>query len=168
MELDALLHNLKRHEIVSRIPDARTFASANLIVLATHKPSGVALDISLGWTGFEREALAEQSKVTFGSLRLPVASAEDLVVFKIVAARPVDLDDAKALIALYPNIDRARVRARVRELTELMDEPERLAVLEQLLREIAPSPKQPRPRHVTPTTRKTSKGKKRAANPKRR
>jgi hypothetical protein len=139
VEIEALIGILRRHEIVPRIPDARAFAMANLILLVAHEPSGVELDISLGWTGFEREALTLCSPVAFGSVRAPVASAEDLLIFKIVAARAIDLDDARALLALYPDVDRARVRMRVRELADLMEEPGRAAVLEKLLRTVKPS-----------------------------
>lgn len=133
VELDDLLRALALRRIIPRIPDASAFAAANLILLVTHEPSGVDLDISMGWTGFEREALGLRSNVTFGPLRVPTASAEDLVIFKVVAARPVDVEDARTLFALYPKIDVARVRMRVGELASLMEEPGRVALLERLL-----------------------------------
>lgn len=157
VDIDALLRILDRHRIVPRIPDARAFAAANLILLVTHEPSGVDLDISMGWTGFEREALGARSRVAFGSLRVPIASAEDLVIFKIVAARSRDLDDARTLLALYPKIDLARVRMRVRELADLMEEPGRVGVLEQLLLERNSTPDQLLPRAGTPAPRAKAK-----------
>jgi hypothetical protein len=142
VDLSALLKSLARNNIVPRIPDAKAFATANLILLVAHEPTGVELDLSLGWTGFEREALEARSPVAFGLLRIPTASAEDLVIFKVVAAREVDLQDARTLMALYPKIDLDRIRSRVRELAALMDEPGRLALFDQLVREVsAGSPK---------------------------
>lgn len=40
VELDRLLQSLARNHIVPRIPDAKVFATANLILLAVHDPSG--------------------------------------------------------------------------------------------------------------------------------
>jgi hypothetical protein len=74
VDLDALLRAFAARGIVPRIPDARAFAAANRILLVTHEPSGVDLDVSMGWTGFEREALGLRSNVTFGPLRVPTAS----------------------------------------------------------------------------------------------
>jgi hypothetical protein len=137
VDLDALLRSLSRNNIVPRVPDAKVFATANLILLVIHEPSGVELDVSLGWTGFEQEALDARSPVAFGPLRIPTASAEDLIIFKIVAAREIDLQDATTLLILYPKIDLVRIRKRVRELAELMEEPVRIATLERLVRDVA-------------------------------
>lgn len=168
VDVDVLLAALAQHGIVPRIPDARAFATSNLILLVTHEPSGVDLDISMGWTGFEREALGLCSNVAFGPLRVPIASAEDLVIFKVVAARPVDIEDARTLLALYPKIDLARVRMRVRELANLLDEPGRVTVLEQLVCERNSTPDRRRSRAATRTPRgKAKRAKTRPAKRKR-
>jgi len=59
-----------------------------------------------------------------------MAQAEDLVVFKAVAARPKDIEDATALLVLYPRIDRVRVRQRVRQLAALAEDPAAIGALE--------------------------------------
>jgi hypothetical protein len=135
IEIDAVLRQLARRRIVPRIANATAFARTNLILLVQHEPSGVELDVSLGWTGFEREALAARSSVTFGGVTVPMAAAEDLVIFKLLAARPRDIDDATALIALHPKMDSTRIRRRVQELAALIDEPQRVQLLDRLLRE---------------------------------
>lgn len=161
VDIDTLVRILQRHKIVPRIPDPTSFAARNLILLVTHEPSGVDLDISMGWTGFEREALTERSPVAFGTVKVPVASPEDLLIFKIVAGRPIDLDDAKALLALYPKIDLARVRMRVRELADLMEESGRVATLERLLRDVIKTPSKGSQRVVN----RPSRGKRPKAKP---
>lgn len=128
--VDTLLEVLARRRIVPRIPDARRFARTNLVLLLRHAPTGVDLDVSLGWSSFEVEALATSDSARYGRVTVPMARAEDLVVFKIVAARPKDLEDAAALLALYPNLDLTRVRRRIRELAALAEAPELLEGLE--------------------------------------
>jgi len=58
------------------------------------------------------------------------------VIYKAVAARPTDLEDAKTLLALYPDIDLARVRARIEELAEAASEPELAKGLEAVLKPV--------------------------------
>jgi len=135
IEIPALLQQLAKQRIVPRIPNAKAFAQTNLILLVQHEPSGVELDVSLGWTGFEREALAARSDVTFGPVTVPMALPEDLVIFKVLAARARDIDDATALIALYPSMDLTRVRRSVAKLAQLIDEPQRVQILEKLLKD---------------------------------
>jgi hypothetical protein len=53
-----------------------------------------------------------------------MARPEDLVVFKTIAGRPRDIEDASALLVLYPKLDRDRIRDRVKQLAALADQPE--------------------------------------------
>lgn len=129
-----LLASLSAYGIEPRIPDALTFAEANLVLLLRHQPTGVDLDLSFAWSAFEHGALATATLTSFGRVRAPMCTVENLVVFKTIAGRPKDVDDAGALLALYPQIDRAYVRAHVATLAELAEAPELLDVLEEVLR----------------------------------
>ena len=114
-----LLDTLGEQAIEPRIPGVEAFARKNLVLLVRHVPTGVDLDISLAWSGFELAALEARTKVKYGRVGAFMATAEDLVIFKAVAARPRDLEDAEALLTLYPNIDVVRVRRDVEALAEL-------------------------------------------------
>lgn len=122
-DVSALLVALARKRIAPRIEDAERFARASLVLLLRHQPTGVELDVSMAWTDFEHGAIAASSLVTFGTIKAPMAQAEDLVVFKAIAGRPKDIEDATALLVLYPELDRAGLRERVRQLAELADSP---------------------------------------------
>jgi len=58
VELVALLRFLAQSKIVPRIDDIHAFASESLVLLLRHEPTGVELDVSMGWTAFEHEAIA--------------------------------------------------------------------------------------------------------------
>ncbi len=127
IELDRLLATLARHEIEPRIDDAASFAEANLVILARHVPTGVDLDVSLAWSTFEHEALAAAQTVRFGRVIAPMSTPDDLVVFKAIANRPKDVEDAEALLLLHAQIDVDRARSRLATLAQLADAPELVA-----------------------------------------
>jgi hypothetical protein len=124
---------LRRHQITPRIADAEAFAAANLVLLTRHRPTEVDLDLSLGWTSFEHEALAARAATRYGKVSVPMARVDDLIVFKAIAGRPRDIDDAVTLLALYPNVDMTRVRAHVRTLARAAEAPELEDGLEQII-----------------------------------
>lgn len=132
---EQLVETLAKFGIVPRIADAVPFAEANLVLLLRHEETGVDLDVSLAWSAFELDALEASTLTAFGRVRAPMCTPENLVVFKAIAGRPKDVEDAEALLALYPDIDRARVRARVAELSALAEAPEMLEALDKLLAE---------------------------------
>ena len=151
-----LIRVLGKHRIGLRIRDALAFAEKNLVLLARHQPTEVDLDLSFGWTEFEREALAARKSTHYGKIRAPMARVEELLVFKAIAGRPRDVDDAVTLLTLYPNIDLKRARARVAALAELAEAPELALGLERIVRAAGkgPAPK----KKAAPERRAQKKG----------
>jgi predicted nucleotidyltransferase len=60
---------------------------------------------------FERTALERADVVDFGGVRVPAATAEDLIIYKAVAWRDRDRSDVERLLARHGrSIDLNRVR----------------------------------------------------------
>ncbi|HEY2407555.1 MAG TPA: hypothetical protein VGI10_16215 [Polyangiaceae bacterium] len=152
-----LIDFLRGHRIVPRVANAEAFAAANLVLLVRHQPTQVDLDLSFGWTAFEREALRACTSTRYGKLRAPIARVDDLLVFKAIAGRPRDVEDAATLLTLYPNVDLRRVSRRVMELAELAEAPELTNGLEQILAAVAALPRAPRVREATKPTRRAAR-----------
>jgi hypothetical protein len=157
VELEDLVRALKASKIIPSVEDALRFARDNLVLLLRHVPTGVDLDVSFAWTAFEIEALRRRHIVRFGAGNAPMATPEDLVVFKVLAARPKDMDDALALLVLQPDIDIARVRKQVTELSAAAGEPELVDGLEALLSKARRA--KPRTHAATPRKRRSPSAK---------
>lgn len=114
------------------------------MLLLPHEPTGVDLDVSLGWSAFEHEELDARTCAEFAGVRAYMATPDDLVVFKAVAARPRDLEGAEALLLLHPQVDLVRARRRVGELAELAGVPEMSAGFERVAARARRSGKRPR------------------------
>jgi len=131
--LPALVGELGRAGISPRINDAIAFATENQVLLARHLASGVDIDISLAWLPFEMEAISGATKESIGGVVLPIARAEDLVIFKAIAWRPQDRQDVERLIALHRDrMDLVRIRRHVAELGAAL-EIDRLRELDDLI-----------------------------------
>jgi predicted nucleotidyltransferase len=123
-----------RHQIVSRIADAVTFARERQVLLLRHEPSGVPIEVSFAWLPFEEEALQNAYEINFQGVRLRVARAEDLIVYKIAAWRDRDRADIERLLVLHiEQINLFRVRDLVEQIGTALDDPLRLAAFDQMV-----------------------------------
>ena len=93
-----------------RRPDARAFAIANRVLLI-QSSNGVAADIGLAGSPFEVEVLNRSSSWEVGGVSLVTCSAEDLVIYKLVAGRARDIADIEGIVrrqATDLDVDRIR------------------------------------------------------------
>lgn len=133
--VDALLRALKKHRIGPRIEQAAKFARMHQVLLLRHVPSRVPLDVSLAWLPFEERAIQAAKPCRFAGVTIRVAITEDLLIYKLIAHRPRDLDDAERLLVLQgPRINLRRVRQVLKALAEALEGPDRLETLNTLQR----------------------------------
>ncbi|MBA3888110.1 MAG: nucleotidyltransferase [Acidobacteria bacterium] len=119
----AVIDVAARHGIVSRIDDPVAFAERTQVLLLVHERTGVEVDLSLAWIPFEEEALARQQVVAFGEMTIRVCHPEDLIIYKLVAARPLDLEDARQLTLRHGRaLDRERIQRTVAGFDEILED----------------------------------------------
>jgi hypothetical protein len=120
---DRILTVAAAHDIESRIQEPVAFAMRNQVLLLVHRPTAVPIDVSLAWLPFEEEALGRRREVPFRDLRLPLCDPEDLVIYKLVAARSVDLEDARQLALRHRDrLDRSRIRRTLAGFDEVLED----------------------------------------------
>ncbi|MEM9691733.1 MAG: hypothetical protein AAGA56_04255 [Myxococcota bacterium] len=131
---EVLLRRFEAGGFDARIEGALAFAARSQVLLLRHRSTGVEVDASLAWLSFELEALANATSVVLAGAELPVARAEDLVIYKALAWRPRDQDDVEALLVVEGramNLD--RIRHVVAELSDALDDPDRRDELEAMI-----------------------------------
>jgi len=137
LDLPRLLTILEEEQITGRIPDLEAFARHSQVLLLQHQPTKTPLEISLAWLPFEKEAMDRAETLRLGEASVPVALAEDLVVYKVVAWRDRDRADVERLLVAHRGvIDLDRVRDLVRQFADALEEPERVEEFERLVRHV--------------------------------
>jgi hypothetical protein len=63
-----------------------------------HRTTNVKVDVAIGLSGFERQAVARAESIDLSGVDVQVASAEDLLLMKVLAGRPQDEQDIQGLI----------------------------------------------------------------------
>ena len=123
-ELPSLLQRAGEVGLEPRISDALEFARRHRVLLLCHRDSGINVDLSLGLLPFEQEAVERSLIYKIGSLELRLPTPEDLIIFKAVAHRPVDLEDIKAIVEAHPDLDKKRIQEWVQAFAQVLEMPE--------------------------------------------
>jgi hypothetical protein len=117
-----------------RVTDVEGFAARTRVLPFLHEPSGLPLDVVLAGPGPEELFLARARPEIIEGVTVPVAAPEDLLVMKILAGRPKDLDDVAAIVAAHRDrLDLVGVRDTLRLFEEALDRRDLLPQLDQLL-----------------------------------
>ena len=64
-----------------------------------HRSTHVKLDLAIGLSGFERQAISRAQPVEVAGSSIFVATAEDLLIMKVLAGRPQDEQDVGGLVS---------------------------------------------------------------------
>jgi len=106
-----------------------------------HTASSIPVDIVFAGPGLEESFLARRQEHQREGTRIPVASPEDLIVMKILAGRPRDVDDIRAVLrATKSTLDVAHIRETLALLEQALGQSDLLPLLAGLRREAARLP----------------------------
>jgi hypothetical protein len=96
----------------------------------------VPIDVSLGALPFEVEVVERATRWRLSpTIELVVCSAEDLLIYTLIAGRSRDLLDVEGIVRLqWRKLDVARIRSRTRGLGDLLELPDILDPFEGALR----------------------------------
>jgi hypothetical protein len=109
--MPALLAALEPRGFTMRIDATPDFVRQTRVLPLMHASSGLAADLVLAGPGLEDDFLARAVRVDVGGATVPVISAEDLIVTKILAGRPKDIEDIRGVLAERgAQLDMGRVR----------------------------------------------------------
>lgn len=117
-----------------RVPDP-DFVRRTRVMPFVHQPTGMPLDVVLAGSGLEDEFLDRAVPTDLGGTAVPVIDVADLLIAKVLAGRPKDVDDAGALWRLHRGkVDTTRVRQTLRLLEEALSQSDLVATFETLSR----------------------------------
>lgn len=95
-KISELIDNLTRAGFKMRVDDPYEFAEMSAVIPVV-SPHGFPVDVVVGHSGLERQILSRARLHTVGDVEIPVATPEDLVISKLLAGRPKDLEDVRNL-----------------------------------------------------------------------
>jgi predicted nucleotidyltransferase len=87
------------------VKDAKAFVKETMVFPVGEEKSGIRVDFIFSFSLYERQAIARSRAIVFGRTEVKVAALEDVVIHKIVAGRPRDLEDVESILLKNPDYD---------------------------------------------------------------
>jgi len=85
--------------------DYKDFVEKTFVLPVKDEITGIRVDFIFSFTPYEQQAIERAKKVTIGNIAINFASVEDVIIHKIFAGRPRDIEDVKNIIVKNPVID---------------------------------------------------------------
>ncbi len=101
-DIKKLAQNIKLKSLVEKVEDF----VRNTMVFPTQDPtSGIRVDFIFSFSPYERQAIDRSVPIVFSHITIQFASLEDVIIHKIFAKRPRDLEDVRSILIKNPEYD---------------------------------------------------------------
>ena len=100
--------------------DALGFAKESRVLLVTHRPTGMPVEVVFGELALEEEIVRGAVRTEIAGVAIPLPTAESIVVMKALARRLRDLADIEGIFETCDNLDLSWIRARLTEFDQAL------------------------------------------------
>jgi predicted nucleotidyltransferase len=123
VDVDALPAVLEatRDARLAPLVDPASFVARSMVLPVKDDETGIRVDLVFSFTPYEQEAIARSRAHPVGGADVRFASPEDLIVHKMLAARPRDIEDVRSILVRQPGLDRDLVRRTLRDFDAALD-----------------------------------------------
>ncbi len=107
--LEELLLIVKELRLKILVTDVQDFVNQTFVLPVLDEKSGFRVDFIFSVSSYEKRALERVSYVKIGKANVRFTSIEDLIIHKIIAGRPRDIEDIKNVILKNQKFDKEYV-----------------------------------------------------------
>ena len=130
-----LVASLRAVGIEPRLEFDEVFIARARVLPMIHVATGMGVDVVIAGPGPEQMFLERARQIRFDDVTVPIASPNDIVVMKMLAGRPKDLEDVMGILRAGPDgLDVGEIRALLTELEQILGQSDLLPPFEDALR----------------------------------
>lgn len=127
----AFVNGMREAGFDLRVADAEEFVRKTRVLPFVHRVSRIPVDVVLAGPGPEEEFLSRARTVVIEGVPVPVISPEDLIVTKVLAGRPKDLEDVRGILGQEgADLDLGHVRRLLALLEDALGQSDLLPLFE--------------------------------------
>lgn len=116
--------------------DIESFVKQTMVLPTLDETTGIRVDFIFSFTLYEIEAIKRAKKIHILSQEVSFASPEDVIIHKIFAGRPRDLEDVRTILLKNPDIDNSYIRDWLKEFDASTGKKDFLKTFQDILKTI--------------------------------
>lgn len=102
--------------------NCKAFTKKTMVLPAADEKSGIRVDFVFSFSMYEKQALARANGIMICGYAVKFASLEDIVVHKIIAGRPRDIEDVKSILIKNPGYDKNYIFRWLKDFSDSLSE----------------------------------------------
>ncbi len=96
--LSRILNLTQELDLHVLVEDQQDFVHRTWVLPTLHTATGLRVDFIFSWTPYEQQALGRARELLIEGYPVRFAAPEDVIIHKILAGRPRDLDDVRGIL----------------------------------------------------------------------
>jgi len=96
------------------------FVRKTMVLPTQDESSGIRVDFIFSWSPYERQALERAQAIPIGDTKVRFAAMEDVVIHKVIAGRPRDIEDVRTMLVKNPAHDRDYILQWLKEFDQAL------------------------------------------------
>lgn len=114
--------------------DLESFVQKTMVLPALEKTTGIRVDFIFSFTPYEISAIKKAKKFMIADQEINFAAPEDVIIHKIFAGRPRDIEDVRIIFLKNPDIDIQYIENWLKEFETSSDKKDLLNIFENILK----------------------------------
>jgi predicted nucleotidyltransferase len=95
------------------------FVQQTRVFPAADEQSGLRVDFIFSFTPYERQAIERGTKILFGTINVNFAAIEDVIIHKLFAGRPRDIEDIKGIAKKQKHYNKTYIEKWLKEFSQV-------------------------------------------------
>jgi len=103
--------------------DPEDFTRQTMVLPCRDPGSDVRVDLIFSFSPYGRQAMEHARLVELSGAQVRFASLEDVIIHKVIASRPRDMEDVKGMLIKNPGADLGYVKSWLQDFADSLGEP---------------------------------------------
>lgn len=103
--------------------ESEDFTMQTMVLPCQDSETSIRVDVIFSHSPYERQALERVRRINLEGIEVCFAGPEDVVIHKVIAGRPRDLEDVETILLKNLDLDKQYIKSWLRDFSEALGEP---------------------------------------------